>query len=165
MYTLNLKDINIDPKITEDKIFEGSSENEVLNMVTSYINENYKDMYNPYSLQRKCTEAVLHNGANLMQEQKDNLTDLSEKWASEDGGTSKEKDDLYEEKAKAVYKKYDDQKEQLSQTLDEKAKELNFDTDGEEYKKAQEEYQAKKESLEWEQDKELKALYTEIHGE
>lgn len=79
MYTLNLKDIDLSPKIESEKIFEASSETEIINLAVNYINENYKDTYNPYTLQRKCTDALLHDGASLAQESKQHLDALSEK--------------------------------------------------------------------------------------
>lgn len=166
MYTLNLKDIDLDPKITVDKVFEDSSVESVINLAVNYINENYKDTYNPYTLQRKCTDALLHDGTSLAQESKTHLDALSEKWDSDaKSATSQmeEKNTEYEERSKEVYKKFDDLKTKLSEKLETTAKEVNLDTESEEYKKAQEEYQSGKESLEWEQDKELKALYQEIH--
>ena len=166
MYTLNLKDIDLDPKITADKVFEHSSEESVINLAVNYINENFKDIYNPYTLQRKCTDALLHDGTSLAQESKTHLDALSEKWDSDAKiatSQTEEKNTKYEERSKEVYKKFDDLKTKLSEKLEATAKEVNLDTESEEYKKAQEEYQAGKESLEWEQDKELKALYQEIH--
>lgn len=166
MYTLNLKDIDLSPKIESEKMFEAGSETEVINLAVNYINENYKDPYNPYTLQRKCTDALLHDGTSLAQESKQHLDALSEK---QDADTQKavagieDRNTKYEEKAKEVYKKFDDLKTKLSETLENKAKELNLDTESEEYKKAEEEYKTDKESLEWEQDKELKSLYQEIH--
>lgn len=166
MYTLNLKDIDLAPRITEDKKFESASEEEVLNLAVNYINENYKNAYNPYTLQRKCTDALLHDGVSLAQESKQHLDTLSEKWDSDAQKAvagMEDKNTQYEEKAKAIYEKFDAQKATLSEKLEAVAKEVNLDTESDEYKKAQEEYQTGKESLEWEQDKELKALYQEIH--
>ena len=166
MYTLKLKDIDLSPKIGSEKMFEASSETEAINLAVNYINENYKDIYNPYTLQRKCTDALLHDSVSLAQESKQHLDALSEK---QDADTKKaiagieDKNTQYEEKAKEVYKKFDDLKAKLSETLENKVKELNLDTESEEYKKVEEEYTTDKESLEWEQDKELKSLYQEIN--
>lgn len=162
MYTLHLKDIDLDPKITADKSFEDASEDGVINLAVNYINDTYKDTYNPYTLQRKCADALLHDGVTLASESKAHLDSLNQKWdENEKSATaqSEEKFAQYEQQSKAVYAKYDDLKSKLSEKLDVIAKDANFDTDSDQYKKAQEEYLQGKESLEWQQDKELKALY------
>ena len=63
MYTINLNQISIEPKIDEvNKIFEDETKSGVVKLAVNYINTNHKDMYNINLLEQKCAEAVYSDG-------------------------------------------------------------------------------------------------------
>ncbi len=59
MFTLNLNEIELDPKISEDKKFESESDYDLTGEAVAYIEATYPGVYeNPFTLKRKIEAAI-----------------------------------------------------------------------------------------------------------
>lgn len=163
MYTLNIKDIEVEPKIVEEKIISGNNREDVLNEAEKYIQEKYTNVYNPYTLQRKMFDLVKNDDGKTYGEE------VSEKIAKEmESGDKefKEKQDLrykkMEEGEKIIEKKYSEQCAQLNikwqEEVDKIAKE-------EERVVIDEKFETIRDGYAWEKDKALSALRKSLDEE
>lgn len=74
MYTLNLKELKLSPVITEEKAFNGEDRERVASDAADYIEAQYKDIYNPVTVERVARDAVRDHKGETRKEQ----------WARED---------------------------------------------------------------------------------
>lgn len=74
MFTLNLKELKLNPAITEDKVFNGEDREQVASDAADYIETQYKDIYNPVTVERVTRDAVRDQKGETQKEQ----------WARED---------------------------------------------------------------------------------
>jgi hypothetical protein len=69
MYSLNLKEVEIDPRISEDKMFQNKDEIDLEDEVLRYITGTYPEVYkNPMTLGRKIREAIRDDSGKNMNE-------------------------------------------------------------------------------------------------
>ena len=157
MYTLNIKDINVEPKITEDKIFEHSDDKyAVSSEAIRYINEKYPDEYNPYTLERLCEEAILHNGISAQREAEDILKKQNEDTDEEIRKEFEEETTQLNNKFDEITNKYKKLKQELE--VKQEAETQGVDPYSEEYEEISKKYRVLWEELTWKEDKEIKAI-------
>lgn len=158
MFTLNLKEVAVDPQINEEKVFQNEDRDQVLDDTENYINQQYPGKYNPYTLKRKISEAVKNaSGENYSQEVESKFNKAKESDTSED--EKWQKITSVKEEAEKEYT------EETDKVLAERAKAMEQVTTEEERQKVDEGYQGKIDEWAWKRDQKIDAAYKELDSE
>jgi len=121
MFTLKLKEIELTPRIEEDKSFSNKNKFELEREVKMYIQEKYADVYmNPLTIGRKVSDAIRDEKGETLDDQiererkeRDIRFDASEKIRAEIGDEVKAKyaqefESMEEERDKEIHALYDE---------------------------------------------------------
>ena len=170
MFTINLKEVELTPRISEDKLFSNEHKYEVEREASDYILEKYSDLYkNPLTVRRKLREVV----------RDDNNETFDEKFERE----QKEWNEVYEKQRQVeqgireeIKKKYEPEFEKLAEgkelkldnlglKYDERLNTLSKSGDDEEYKKVKEEMEIERDDIRYEYIQQKEALTNKRYAE
>jgi primosomal protein N' len=109
MYKLDIRELKLIPKITEEKIFTGDDKFAVINEASDYVIATYKDIYNPLTVDRLIRNSVRDGKGETDRERFNRESEESDAKIKSEIATDKKLSDNVWEKYKPEIKKNNDE--------------------------------------------------------
>jgi len=156
MYILDIKDLEVEPKIIDSKVISNNNRDVVMEEAEKYIQDKYSGKYNPHTLRRKIFDAVKNIEGKTYGEE---IEARQTKEFEEEDRKFKERQDIrykkLEEDEKIIEKKYHEQCEALNV---EWQAEIDKTTNDEEIKIINDKFETIRDGYAWEKDKAVDEL-------
>jgi hypothetical protein len=170
MYTLNLKDLKIDPPINDDHSISGDNESKIVVEMLRYISEKHPGKHNPYTLSRKLSEIVKDDSGKISfdrkkEAEKEKKAELYNKVEEEHKKLSAEieaEQEIIQKEMDEIFASY---RKILKDLLDKKIDvQMSKELTEEEKDKQVDEIETEREKVEWERDQKIKDMQESVRN-
>ena len=166
MFTLDIRELKLTPKITEEKVFKGNDKYAIINEASDYIIATYKDIYNPITVDRLTRDTVRDGKGETNREKFNRESEESDaKIRSEITADKKLSDDVWKKYKPEMKKNNDDEWDACSSIRSEYEKKMQDTKDKSVVESLEEEMNQKIDAVKLEYSKKQDALSAKINEE